>query len=184
MARGVSAYSLDNMIVWLCLRDARSTGSFTDAQILTYCDVLRVAGWYAPDSLGAEADRVRWFPEVDAVGHVIRRPDEAGIGDKVTEEAPDDSDPTMSAPDEMEQDALPDPADAPAAERVYEYVFRSGDSLFNVAQNYSRHGMPVTVRQILLANPGLDPARLRVGQKILVPVEPPPIESPPKCCRQ
>ena len=45
-----------------------------------------------------------------------------------------------------------------------EYTIRSGDTLYNLARRYY-----TTVSAILTANPGVDPANLRVGQRITVP---------------
>jgi LysM repeat protein len=67
-----------------------------------------------------------------------------------------------------------DGGDAPAApkgdEPVYTYEIKSGDTLSVIRQAYKEQGIKVTVQQILDANPGLDPTKLRIGQKISIPV--------------
>lgn len=50
----------------------------------------------------------------------------------------------------------------------YQYAIRQGDTLYLIA---SRFG--VGVSQLIAANPGLDPYRLRIGQVICIPICPP-----------
>ena len=57
------------------------------------------------------------------------------------------------------------------------YTIRRGDSFYLIAQRY---GIPLA--SLLAANPGVDPARLQVGQVICVPtVTPQPTPPPPQC---
>jgi nucleoid-associated protein YgaU len=63
-------------------------------------------------------------------------------------------------------------ASAPEAkvpDNGFEYVIKSGDTLSLIAKAYTDKGVKVTVEDILKANPGLKPDRMRVGQKIFVP---------------
>jgi len=55
------------------------------------------------------------------------------------------------------------------AERGYEYVIQSGDTLSGVVNAYRDQGVKVTLDDVLKANPGLKPTALRVGQKIFIP---------------
>jgi peptidoglycan endopeptidase LytF len=48
------------------------------------------------------------------------------------------------------------------------YTVKAGDTLFNIANRFN-----TTVSAILLANPGLDPNRIMVGQRICIPTAPP-----------
>jgi len=57
----------------------------------------------------------------------------------------------------------------PADKDHYEYTIQSGDSLSAIARAYSEKGIKVNVDQILKANPGLKPEKMRVGQKIIIP---------------
>lgn len=61
---------------------------------------------------------------------------------------------------------------AGGAEKGYEYVIQSGDTLSSVAQAYREKNIKVTVDQILKANPGLNANKLKVGQKIFIPTPP------------
>ncbi len=54
-------------------------------------------------------------------------------------------------------------------QKGYEYVVQSGDTLSAIAEAYRQKNIKVTVEEIVAANPGLDPRRLRVGQKIFIP---------------
>jgi LysM repeat protein len=54
-------------------------------------------------------------------------------------------------------------------QKGFEYVIQSGDTLDAIAQAYREKNIKVTVAQILKANPGLKPERLKVGQKIFIP---------------
>jgi LysM repeat protein len=112
-------------------------------------------------AIGMEADRIRWFPRLDEQGNLIPR--------------------KSSRLDSMPPPALPEtsvdqPPDTEADEAAREYpipgklyVIHEGDSLAKIAQAACVFGQLVTVDAILKANPGLDAARLRVGQKIIIP---------------
>jgi nucleoid-associated protein YgaU len=62
--------------------------------------------------------------------------------------------------------ASPGPA---TSEKNFEYVIKPGDTLDAIVQAYKEKNIKVTVSQIVNANPGLKPERLRVGQKIYIP---------------
>jgi len=49
------------------------------------------------------------------------------------------------------------------------YEIKSGNTLSAIAKAYTDQGHKVTVKQILDANPGLDPKNLIVGKKIFIP---------------
>jgi nucleoid-associated protein YgaU len=55
------------------------------------------------------------------------------------------------------------------AEKGFEYVIESGDTLSTIALAYQKQGIKITSDQILKANPGLKPNSLRVGQKLSFP---------------
>lgn len=54
-------------------------------------------------------------------------------------------------------------------EKGFEYVIQPGDSLSVIVQAYRERGIPVTVDQVVKANPGIKPNALRVGQKVFIP---------------
>ncbi len=56
-----------------------------------------------------------------------------------------------------------------SAEKGFEHIIASGDTLSTIAQAFREKGIKVTADQILKANPKLDATKLRVGQKIWVP---------------
>ena len=51
----------------------------------------------------------------------------------------------------------------------YEKIIESGDTLNAIVAAYREKGIKVTLEQIVNANPGLDPKKLKVGQKIVIP---------------
>jgi len=56
--------------------------------------------------------------------------------------------------------------------RAFEYSVKPGDTLSKIMTTYRERGAAVTVDDVLNANPGLDSARLKVGQKIYIPAKP------------
>jgi LysM repeat protein len=112
-------------------------------------------------AIGMEADRIRWFPRLDEQGNLIpRKPSHL------------DSIPPPALPEPSAEE--PPDTEADEAAREYPipgkaYVIHKGDSLAKIAQAASVFGQVITIEVILKANPGLDAARLRVGQKIIIP---------------
>jgi tetratricopeptide (TPR) repeat protein len=136
---------------WLKNRDPRTADIFYKALVRRN----------RKTALGMEADRIRWFPQLDEQGNLIRR-----------KPSHLDSMPPPALP-ETSAEQPPDP-EADEATRDYPipgktYVIHKGDSLTSIAQAASVFGPIITVDAILKANPGLDAARLRVGQKIIIP---------------
>ena len=64
--------------------------------------------------------------------------------------------------------AAPDAASG-GSDRGYKYVVQQGDTLSVIVAAYRKENIKVTVDQILAANPGLDPNRMRIGQEIFIP---------------
>ncbi len=56
-------------------------------------------------------------------------------------------------------------------EKGFEYIVQNGDNLSTIVKAYREKNIKVTVEQIVKANPGLVPEKLRVGQKIFIPHE-------------
>lgn len=108
-------------------------------------------------TLGAEADRQRWFPMLDADGHVI--PQSSVESASLTINQDSSASTTENLP----------PQSSVRPDAGYEYVIRPGDSLARIVRAYGEVGVPVTAREILAANPALDSGRLKVGQVIFVP---------------
>lgn len=75
-----------------------------------------------------------------------------------------------AAPPARPVPATPSPA---TPEKGFEYVIQPGDTLSAIVQAYRDQNIRVTTDQILKANPGLNPNRLRVGQKIFIPAPQP-----------
>jgi nucleoid-associated protein YgaU len=56
-----------------------------------------------------------------------------------------------------------------SGEKGFDYVIKSGDTLSVIVQAYAKENIKVTTDQIVKANPGLNPNKLRPGQKIWIP---------------
>ena len=83
---------------------------------------------------------------------------------------------TLSAPIPTSKKSAATPAmetpDSPKAgppSKGFEYVIEKNDNLSAIVKAYAEKNIKVTTDQILKANPGLDPNRLRVGKKIFIP---------------
>jgi LysM repeat protein len=68
----------------------------------------------------------------------------------------------------------PSPPAAPSvssgtSDKGFEYVVQQGDTLSVIVAAYRDKNIKVTVEQILKANPGLVPEKMRLGQKIFIP---------------
>jgi len=117
-------------------------------------------------AIGAQADRMRWFPVLDAEGNPkpyrsrLEEPPPPQPSEDSTEPSPNSS-PTANS-DDLAAAAYPVTGQI--------YVIHQGDSLLAIANAVSRLGLPLTPKEILQSNPGLDPARLKIGQEIFIPV--------------
>lgn len=142
-------------------------------------------------ALGAEADRRRWFPELDENGRVIpltRRPSLITelTQDVIATDAADasaDASTTTSDAKEMRQPLTEEtngPAErtsssseedtaAPETTKGYEYVVQKGDTLALIAQAFTDAGALVSAVDILQAN-ALADGRLKVGQRLFIPI--------------
>lgn len=65
--------------------------------------------------------------------------------------------------------AAPDKTPANIPDKGFEHVVQSGDTLSLIVQGCRDKNIKVTIDQIIKANPGLKPERLKVGQKIFIP---------------
>ncbi|MGI6527321.1 MAG: LysM peptidoglycan-binding domain-containing protein [Caldicoprobacterales bacterium] len=65
----------------------------------------------------------------------------------------------------------PSPGECPSGTQPY--IIRAGDTLFSLAVRFN-----TTVAAIMAANPGIDPNRLQIGQRICIPGAPSPGECP------
>jgi LysM repeat protein len=68
---------------------------------------------------------------------------------------------------------IPTQPQFPACPEGNFYTIRAGDTLFAIARTFN-----VSLDDLLEANPGVDPTRLRVGQVICIPLATPPVECP------
>jgi LysM repeat protein len=71
-----------------------------------------------------------------------------------------------TAPPTDTENAAPAPV---GPQTGHPYMIASGDTLAAIAKAYREQGVKVSVKDILAANPGLDPTKLYVGKKIFIP---------------
>jgi hypothetical protein len=120
--------------------------------------------------LGAEADRQRWFPALDDNGNPVPRKKIEVHPEALEEQGVAPTTPAEGL--ETQPENLPSvAADQSGAAKGYQYVIHAGDSLAAIAEGFNRAGLAVTPVDILVANPGLDAARIRIGQVIFVPAK-------------
>jgi hypothetical protein len=104
-------------------------------------------------ALGDEADRRRWFPELDADGN-FKTPRLEAMAESAQESAEAEDASIESVPE------YPMPGE--------NYIVHSGDTLQQIAAAASAWGNPVSIDDLRQANPGLA-AYIRIGQKIMIP---------------
>lgn len=100
------------------------------------------------------ADKELILKEMEKLGHIVAEP----LPTHGSRHAADVSDTATTS--------TPTPA---ADQEGYYYIIKKNDTLSMVAQAYREQGIKVTSTQIAEANPNVNPAKLRVGQKIFIP---------------
>ncbi len=112
-------------------------------------------------AIGAEADRIRWFPDLDAEGNLELEYD--GPTEPVVE-------PEVTSPPDEE---LPTPVDgAPPSEPILiqeaqipsQYFIQKGDSPARIARQFG-----ITIKSLVEANPGLNLRQFKIGQVLVIP---------------
>ena len=76
---------------------------------------------------------------------------------------------TRSAPVQKEKEEAANTEKSDRPEKVFEYEIQSGDTLSAIVAAYREKNIKITSDQILKANPGLKPEKMRPGQKIVIP---------------
>jgi LysM repeat protein len=71
---------------------------------------------------------------------------------------------TSMPPTEVMPPATPEPVPPPAPPTTQEYVVSKGDTLSGIAKKFS-----VSIKAIEEANPGIQPTKLQIGQKLMIP---------------
>jgi hypothetical protein len=121
-------------------------------------------------ALGAAADVKRWFPELDENRNLVET-----SAPEVTEPSGvlEDVEPAPPPPDDAEPDEsnlvvteIPDVTEVPHG---HVYVVQPGDTLAAITRNCNRSGVSISLEDVFNANPGIEPGRLQVGQKLLLP---------------
>lgn len=148
---------------WLKDRDAVTADLFYKALVLR-C---------RKTALGAEADRRRWFPPLDAAGNFTPSP-------------PPPIEHIEFTLEEDEAEEMPEIEPGSAAEanpprptyHGLSYVVEPGDTLSAIVVALRQNGVLITVADVLRANPGLEPTRMRVGSSLTIPLAALPTTEP------
>lgn len=101
-------------------------------------------------AIGAKADELRWFPELDDDGNI--------------------------KPARLETLDLPSPAEISGSEGIAEYpipgkhfIIQNGDHTRDIVAAVRRLGVSMTAKDLFAANPELKPAEYMAGREILIP---------------
>lgn len=146
---------------WLKERDAVTADLFYKALVLR-C---------RKTALGAEADRRRWFPPLDAAGNFTPSPPPPIEHIEFTLDEVD-------GPSELEDENQPGAVPPQLTYRGLSYVIEPGDTLSAIVSALRKNGVLITVPDVLRANPGLEPTRMMVGSSLTIPLEALPIVEP------
>ncbi len=131
--------------------------------------------------LGEEIDRVKNEANKDAIKRLedaIQEVDRKRIADNekiVAELAKLGKTLTLPPPSSNSQTKPPANGNTPprppaTAEKGYEYSVKSGDTGGTILQFYRDQGIKITLRQLMEANPTINWNKLKIGQKIFVPI--------------
>ena len=96
----------------------------------------------------------------------------ANLGKQLTQNAPKDPDKHNSGRKKGSggDNSGADKPEKPAPpEKGYDYTIKSGDTLSAIIAAYKEQGIRISDKDILKANPGLVPERMKPGQKIFIP---------------
>lgn len=110
-------------------------------------------------AIGDQADKMRWFPVLDENGNP--KPYKPRL--ETIEITPELTNSTTTFLGNTY-------SEYPVPGR--KYMLHIGDDLPAIARAIQRLGQPITAKDILQANPGLDPAQMQIGQLILIPAVP------------
>jgi len=123
-------------------------------------DLQKLAGQVQELAKKQQADNDQLVKTLEKLGKIVTTPTTGGH-----RPTPNAATPPSTPPDN------PAPA-ASGPQNGFYYEIKSGNTLSAIAKAYSDQGHKVTVKQILDANPGLDPKNLIVGKKIFIPATP------------
>ena len=123
------------------------------------------AGNFASDEdLRRLADTVKEIDRKRLDDYEKIRTELKGLGKTLAASAPSVRKNSAPAPTEL---ASNDKSSAP--DKYFEYQVKQGDTLSIIVKAYRENNIKINMDQVLKANPGLKPEKLRVGQKIVIP---------------
>jgi len=134
----------------LCVAGSWLKGRDPQTADLFYKALVRRCGGTA---MGAEADRKRWFPQIEESDMTFGAPDGDSVNTSLEE----------TAQNVMEGLASEFPVPGKS------YSVHEGDTLLGIAEAASAWGVVLKASDLLKANAHLDEDDLQVGQKIMIP---------------
>lgn len=132
------------------LRDKTSQPSTSDSASAD--DLKKLAGQVRELAKKQQADNDLILKEIEKLGKVGGSPASS-----------------HKSPPSVSTTPAENPTPVGGAQNGFYYEIKSGNTLSAIAKEYCDQGHKVTVKQILDANPGLDPKSLIVGKKIFIP---------------
>jgi hypothetical protein len=186
---GQTAYVLWQGGSWLKARDPRTADLFYKALVKRNPQT----------DLGVLANRTRWFPRLDENGQIPSANPEPELPMSVpgllTEPSePSDRDPVdlgVSSEQPTADTLFNSDRDLPLVTTEIDeeggelqtkayYIVRAGDTLGRIVRKVEQAGIETTWQELLEVNPGLEPSRMKIGQKLLLPGLPPNIDASPQ----
>ena len=79
------------------------------------------------------------------------------------------STPTRKVKNESEPTETPKASKQASSDKGFEHIVKSGDTISGIIAAYKAQNIKVNKEQIMAANPGLAPEKMRLGQKIWIP---------------
>jgi ATP-dependent exoDNAse (exonuclease V) beta subunit len=127
-------------------------------------DLKRLADKIQEVDKKRQADKELILEQLDKIEKFLKSSGGSGRGKNV------------SVPDSTNSAPTKDPSKVP--DKGFEYVVQKNDMLSTIVKEYNaefkKKGMKtITTQQVVDANPGLNPSKLRYGQKIFIPLPPP-----------
>ena len=134
---------------WLKYRDPQAADRFYKA-LVRRC---------RQTAIGARADELHWFPELDEVGNFL----------SLSARWPDIS-LTPLLTNAISQNGAGDVFSLQYPVPGRKYVIHMGDTLTAIAAAAARINSTISITNLLNANPDLNPSRMKVGQLIMIPL--------------
>ena len=118
-----------------------------------------------------QADNDLILGQLKSLGRTLASPVRPGATEKPASTSPGGKASGAPSSNNAVQNPSGDPGKTPppVTESGYEYSIKSGDTLDKILRDLRAHGMKLTQKQVMDANPGVNWNKLKIGQKIFIP---------------